>query len=94
MPYAMFFNWVHDGAKTGLAIHGATGADIALLGSRASAGCVRLAPQNAALLFNLIREHYKGDVPRLDFDKRTATMANNGLLLHAAGALPGGFAGG
>ncbi len=84
MPYAMFFNWVHNGSKTGLAIHGATGADIALLGSRASAGCVRLAPQNAQLLFNLIRNRYKGDVPRFDFDKRTATMANNGLLLHDA----------
>src|SRR5579885_200149 len=84
MPYAMFFNWVHDGAKTGLAIHGATGSDIALLGTRASAGCVRLAPQNAQLLFNLIRNHYKGDVPLFDFDRRTATMANNGLLLHDA----------
>ena len=36
MPYAMFFNWVHDGNKTGLAIHAAHGDDIALLGQRAS----------------------------------------------------------
>lgn len=85
MPYAMFFNWVHDGNKTGLAIHGATGEDIGLLGMRASAGCVRLAPQNAQLLFKLIREHYKGQVPRFDFDKRTATMANDGLMLHDNG---------
>ena len=47
MPYAMFFNWENHGYQTGLAIHGATGDDIGLLGTRASAGCVRLSPENA-----------------------------------------------
>lgn len=88
MPYAMFFNWEHDGLQTGLAIHSATGDDIALLGNRASAGCVRLAPENAQLLFRLIRKDYSGLAPRFAYDRRTATMHNDGLLMHdAAGNL-------
>jgi len=84
MPYAMFFTWEHDGLQTGLAIHSATGGDIALLGKRASAGCVRLAPQNAQLLFHLIRKDYGGLAPRFAYDRRTATMSNDGLLMHDA----------
>lgn len=82
MPFAMFFNWVKNGSKTGLAIHAATGEDVALLGRRASAGCVRLSPDNARILFSLIREHYKGLAPRFAFDRRTGTMSNDGILLH------------
>jgi lipoprotein-anchoring transpeptidase ErfK/SrfK len=84
MPYAMFFNWQTGGMQTGLAIHSATGEDISLLGKRASAGCVRLSPQNAAALFNLIRTQYKGLAPRFAIDRRTATMSNQGLLMHDA----------
>ncbi len=84
MPYAMFFNWRTGGLETGLAIHAAHGADIALLGQRASAGCVRLAPENAALLFNLIKTQYRGLAPRFAVDRRTATMSNQGLLMHDA----------
>jgi lipoprotein-anchoring transpeptidase ErfK/SrfK len=84
MPYAMFFSWENHGRQTGLAIHSATGEDVALLGQRASAGCVRLAPENAALLFNLIRSQYKGLAPRFAYDRRTATMSNDGLLMHDA----------
>jgi lipoprotein-anchoring transpeptidase ErfK/SrfK len=84
MPYAMFFNWENHGLQTGLAIHSATGEDISLLGKRASAGCVRLAPENAALLFNLIRTDYKGLAPRFAYDRRTASMSNDGLLMHDA----------
>jgi lipoprotein-anchoring transpeptidase ErfK/SrfK len=82
MPYAMFFNWENHGYQTGLAIHAASGEDISLLGQRSSAGCVRLAPENARVLFQLIRENYKGLVPKFAYDKRTATMANDGMLLH------------
>ena len=84
MPYAMFFNWQQGGLQTGLAIHGATGDDVALLGQRASAGCVRLAPENAALLFNLIKTQYRGLAPRFAIDRRTASMSNDGLLMHDA----------
>ncbi len=82
MPNAMFFNWVHDGDQTGLAIHGASGEDVALLGTRASAGCIRLAPDNAKELFNLIRTKYKGPVPRFAYDTKTSTMSNDGILWH------------
>jgi hypothetical protein len=47
MPYSIFF----DG---GYAIHGSY--EIAHLGRPASHGCIRLHPQNAALLFALVKE--------------------------------------
>ena len=84
MPHSMFFNWIKDGNQTGLAIHGAPDEDIALLGKRASAGCVRLAPQNATLLFQMIRAEYRGLAPKFAYDRRTATMSNQGVLLHDA----------
>jgi hypothetical protein len=82
MPHAMFFNWIKDGYQTGLAIHGASGDDIALLGKRASAGCVRLAPENAAALFQMIRTQYRGLAPQFAYDRRTGTMSNDGILMH------------
>jgi hypothetical protein len=88
MPYAMFFNWVKDGKSTGLAIHGATGRDVALLGSRASAGCVRLAPQAARTLFTLIRAQYGGLAPIFAIDGRNGTMSNDGKILHDANGRP------
>jgi lipoprotein-anchoring transpeptidase ErfK/SrfK len=47
MPYAMFFT------AGGHAIHGTS--HIKSLGTRASHGCVRLAPENAATLFDLVQ---------------------------------------
>lgn len=83
MPFAMFFNWENRGLQTGLAIHGAGDSrEIALLGSRASAGCIRIAPDNAAMLFHLIKTQYKGLAPRFAYDRRTATMSNQGVLMH------------
>jgi len=88
MPYSMFFNWENKGLQTGLAIHAATGIEITQLGSRASAGCIRIAPEHAAMLFNLIRTNYKGLAPRFAYDRRTATMSNQGVMMHdAAGNL-------
>lgn len=88
MPYAMFFNWERQGLQTGLAIHAASGDDIARLGNRASAGCVHLSPEHAALLYNLIRSHYRGSVPRFAYNARTATSSNSGdFARDAAGDL-------
>ena len=79
-----FFNWVKDGYKTGLAIHAAVGPDVAQLGRRASAGCIRLSPDNArAFWFSLIRTHYRGLAPQFAMDRRTGTMSNDGILLHS-----------
>lgn len=52
MPYSIFFD-------EGYAIHGTT--HISRLGQRASHGCVRLHPSNAATLFNLVRQHGMGN---------------------------------
>jgi hypothetical protein len=82
MPDAMFFNWERQGLQTGLAIHSATGDDVARLGSRASAGCVHLAPENAALLYDLIRADYRGEVPRFAYNGDTQTMSNRGDFMH------------
>ena len=84
MPFAMFFDWVKSGTPTGLAIHAATGSDIAALGKRASAGCIRLSPQNAETLFTLVRTQYRGLTPRFATDHRTGTMSNDGTVLRDA----------
>lgn len=84
MPYAMFFNWERQGIQTGLAIHSATGDDIAKLGRRASAGCVHLAPEHAAELYRLIRADYRGRAPRFAYNTATETMSNQGGFLHRA----------
>jgi hypothetical protein len=88
MPYAMFFNWVKNGELTGLAIHSATKSDVAHLGTRASAGCVRLAPEAARTLFNLIRDRYRGLAPRFAVDAGTGTMSNEGIVARSAGGRP------
>jgi hypothetical protein len=48
MPYSIFFNG-------GYAIHGSY--EISHLGRPASHGCIRLHPDNAAVLFALVKEH-------------------------------------
>jgi hypothetical protein len=55
MPNSMFFT------QRGHAIHGSS--HISRLGTRASHGCVRLAPENAAILFELVKKAgYKNSV--------------------------------
>jgi hypothetical protein len=84
MPYSMFFNWIKRGRKTGLAIHAAVGDEIEQLGSRASAGCIRLSPEDASTLFSLVKAHYRGLAPKFAYNRRTGTMSNEGILLHDA----------
>ncbi|HXY90141.1 MAG TPA: L,D-transpeptidase [Xanthobacteraceae bacterium] len=48
MPYSVFFHGPY-------AVHGTT--ETGALGRPASHGCVRLLPENARILFELIREH-------------------------------------
>jgi hypothetical protein len=80
MPYAMFFNWTRDGQPTGLAIHAATEDEVSLLGSRASAGCVRLSPQAAQDLFTLIQAEYRGAAPMFETYSRNGASGNGGSL--------------
>jgi len=81
MGSAMFFDWERAGSQTGLAIHAAAQGDIAKLGSRASGGCVHLAPDNAAALFDLIQTNFRGPVPRFAYDQETRTRSNGGDFL-------------
>jgi hypothetical protein len=81
MPYTMFLKWVDHGVQTGLAIHGASDEAVAQLGARASAGCIRLAPDNAKTLFTLIHDSYKGDIPEMAYDQTSQTILNNGMLM-------------
>ena len=52
MPYSIFF-------RRGYAIHGTT--EIRNLGRPVSHGCVRLSPENARLLFELVQSHGPGN---------------------------------
>jgi lipoprotein-anchoring transpeptidase ErfK/SrfK len=82
MPHAMFFDAWYKGARVGLAIHATDESD--RLGSRASAGCVRLSPSNARELFQLVNEDYRGRVPRMAFDTRTQSTRRDGTLMRDA----------
>jgi lipoprotein-anchoring transpeptidase ErfK/SrfK len=77
MPHAMFFNWVDRGRLTGVAIHGTVARQVPYLGGRASAGCVRLSPDAATTLFNLVRSEYRGVVPRFAYDTATDSLARD-----------------
>jgi hypothetical protein len=74
MPYSIFFN-------EGYAIHGSY--EISRLGRPASHGCIRLHPENAALLFALVKERVgdttivvTGERPDADAVRRGALPAS------------------
>ncbi len=71
MPYSMFFT------GQGHAIHGTY--HIKRLGTKASHGCVRLAPENAAILFDLVtKAGYKNNTVVIKggfFDSGTSTVS-------------------
>jgi len=80
MPFAMFFEWIRGGRVSGLAIHGTDEEGVKALGDRASHGCIRLAPDAAKTLFDLIQSKYRGDVPAFRVDPESGTMSTAGLL--------------
>lgn len=63
MPDAMFL--AGSANVPGLAIHAATGDGIGRIGTRASAGCIRLAPDKAHALYAMVRTRFAGLAPRL-----------------------------
>lgn len=73
MPYSMFFT------AQGHAIHGSY--HVKSLGTRASHGCVRLAPENAAILFDLVQKAgYKNSTVSIRggfFDSGPALTSSN-----------------
>jgi hypothetical protein len=82
MPYAMFFSWKPGGHDTGLAIHGTPEDNYTALGSRASAGCIRLSTDNAHTLFDLIQSRFRGPTPKLAYLDGDSQVSSEGLLLH------------
>lgn len=82
MPYAMFLDWKPMGHVTGLAIHGARGDGAASLGTRASAGCVRLSEESARTLFKLVQEEFRGSVPIISYFDGDRSESSEGFLLH------------
>jgi lipoprotein-anchoring transpeptidase ErfK/SrfK len=84
MPHAMFFDAWHKGARVGLAIHAADNDGIDALGARASAGCVRLSPEHAQALFQLVNAEYRGAVPQLAYDRATQSTRRDGALMRDA----------
>jgi lipoprotein-anchoring transpeptidase ErfK/SrfK len=69
MPYSIFFN-------EGYAIHGSY--EISHLGRPASHGCIRLHPQNAALLFALVKERMDDTTIVVTGERPEKTRARGG----------------
>jgi lipoprotein-anchoring transpeptidase ErfK/SrfK len=79
MPFAMFFDLEYDHIPTGYAIHAAgIAADAEALGTRASAGCVRLHPEHAKQLFEKIRKEMWGKIPVFAYDNETNSTSLTG----------------
>ncbi len=88
MPYAMFLNWERGGVPTGVAVHATTRSTVGRLGRRASAGCIHISAENAALLYKMIRSDYRGPVPRFAYDEEKDAVSKGGELMRdAAGKL-------
>lgn len=76
MPYSIFF---HEG----YAIHGTI--HVKNLGRRASKGCVRLHPANAAILFNLVKHHGMGNT-RIVVESGIAQAPRRSRIADSAGS--------
>jgi L,D-transpeptidase catalytic domain len=88
MPYAMFYDLMTNGAHSGVAIHAAIGqSKIERLGSRDSAGCIRLAPRNAKELFYKVQNTTRGEVPVLAVNERLSTDRWGKAERNGAGAM-------
>ena len=88
MPWTMFLDLVENGGLSGLALHAAGKGKISQLGRRASGGCIRLHPDNAKFLFQLIQNNYAGLVPvfamdgnSTDLGAKPARMADGTIML-------------
>ncbi|MFP3944032.1 MAG: L,D-transpeptidase [Alphaproteobacteria bacterium] len=82
MPFAMFLDFSYSSRKSGIAIHGTRGSSERRLGRRASGGCIRLAVNNARMLFYLIQTSYEGMVPKFAFDRERGHTSKTGELVH------------
>jgi hypothetical protein len=77
MPWAMFLNYTIHGHLAGVALHSGIG-HVAMLGQRASGGCVRMPPEKAEYYFRKFKAEEYGQVPVFAFDGDTT--AKDGRL--------------
>ncbi|HEY1710819.1 MAG TPA: L,D-transpeptidase [Rhizomicrobium sp.] len=87
MPWAMFLDYTIHNHLAGIALHSGVG-HVALLGRRASGGCVRLPPQMARMLFRRFQAHEHGMVPVFAFNHNHATTRTDGTLQLGADGRP------
>jgi lipoprotein-anchoring transpeptidase ErfK/SrfK len=79
MPWAMFLNYTIHNRETGVALHSGVG-HVALLGNRASGGCVRMPPEKAEEYFHRFQASEHGEVPTFAFDSASGTTRTDGML--------------
>ena len=79
MPWAMFLNYTIRNHATGIALHSGVG-HVAMLGRRASGGCVRMPPQKAEEYFHRFQAAEHGQVPVFAFDSASGTTRTDGML--------------
>ncbi|HSM95191.1 MAG TPA: L,D-transpeptidase [Rhizomicrobium sp.] len=79
MPWAMFLNYTIHNHETGVALHSGVG-HVALLGQRASGGCVRMPPEKAEAYFHRFQASEQGEVPVFAFDNASGTTRTDGML--------------
>jgi lipoprotein-anchoring transpeptidase ErfK/SrfK len=79
MPWAMFLNYTTHNHLAGIALHSGVG-HVALLGQRASGGCVRMPPQKAEEYFHRFQASERGQVPVFAFDGAIGTTRTDGTL--------------
>jgi lipoprotein-anchoring transpeptidase ErfK/SrfK len=79
MPWAMFLNYTIHNRATGIALHSGVG-HVALLGQRASGGCVRMPPEKAEEYFHRFQATEHGQVPVFAFDSASGTTRTDGMI--------------
>lgn len=81
MPWAMFLNYSYREKMAGVALHAAIGAhELAMIGRRASGGCVRLPLAKANRLYHRFLSEARGQVPVLAFDDARGTTNVTGTV--------------
>lgn len=79
MPWAMFLDYTINNHLAGVALHSGIG-HVALLGQRASGGCVRMPPEMAETLFKRFQATEGGMVPAFAFNDSHSTTRTDGTL--------------
>lgn len=87
MPWAMFLNYTIHNHLTGVAMHSGVG-HVALLGRRASGGCVRMPPEKAEYYFKRFQATERGMVPVFAFDDGRGTTRTDGAVVHDMSGKP------